>query len=226
MREQTKPKRNKWWVVVLVVLPIVVVLLTVGLLVARFTIANPYRVPSGGMMPTLVPNGRILVDKTDQATPRGRIIVFRYPEQPSQEFVQRVIGLPGETVSQHDLEISINGKPIAHCVVGRWQYEESEESHSGELWLEGMDGARWLVFHDARNTSILEGSWTVKPDEVFTMGDNRENSHDGRMWRAGKGGGVPRSLVVGTVADGKLSLPQGAESLQSTFDACMKSMTN
>lgn len=221
-------KKNTWLVVALIALPTLVVIVIVALVVLRFTVANPYKVPSASMIPTLAPDSHVIVDKTDKATPRGRVIAFKYPEHPEQEFIKRVIGLPGETISANDTEILIDGKPIPRCRVGDWTYTDPNDAvgtHTGVLWLEALDRAKWLVFHDSGAFVAAEGPWTVAPGEVFVLGDNRENSHDSRMWWAGKGGGVAPALLVGSVSGTDAPvLPRGAESLKSAFDACVTTL--
>ena len=173
------------------------------------------------MLPTLDVGTRIDVKQLDAPPGRGRLIVFRAPEAPDREYAKRVIGVAGDTLSMNGTEVVLNGAPIFRCAVGPWRYAERDGSvRTGELWLEALDGTKWLVFHDAALPSGPTGPWTVAPGEVFVLGDNREHSHDSRVWFGGKGGGLPLKLVVGGPAASEPTLPIGAEPLAGALRAC------
>ena len=174
------------------------------------------------MVPTIAVGKRVGVRVREREAVRGRVIVFRAPERPDREYVKRIVGIPGDTVSSTGTEIRLNGVPIPQCRVGPFRYAEEDGGwRAGELWLEALDGASFLVFHSTPTIPIPAGQWTVAPGEVFVLGDSRENSHDSRFWFGGSGGGLPLRFIVGTVieADGSV-LPKEAASLGPALAAC------
>ncbi len=174
------------------------------------------------MVPTIAVGARVAVRSLERDPRRGSVIVFRAPESPDREYVKRIVGIPGDVISSSGTEIRINGAPIPRCRVGPHSYVEAAGgARAGELWLEALDGASWLVFHSTAAGSVPSGPWTVAPAEVFVLGDSRENSHDSRFWYAGKGGGLPLRFVVGTVVGLDVpALPNGAEALEPALAAC------
>jgi signal peptidase I len=182
--------------------------------------------PGDSMLPMLEIGKGVDVKKLDDAPGRGRVIVFRAPEDPDHEYVKRVVGIAGDTLTMNGTEVVLNGTPIPRCAVGAWHYAERDGSvRTGELWLEALAGTKWLVFHDAAAPSGPTGPWKVAPGEVFVLGDNREHSHDSRKWFGGRGGGVPLTLVVGGLAGSEPTLPIGAEPLSSALRACVAELS-
>ncbi len=193
------------------------VLPTLGAIVAIFIVVpvvlrvfffSPYRIPSASMEPTFPVGVTFFVSK--RSTPaRGEVAVFRYPEDPNQEFIKRVIAFPGETVEVVGGKITINGWSVPSCALGPFTYDEMDGTHhSGTLEVEFLGDVSYLVFFDATGVSAHEGPWTVKPHEAWVMGDNRYNSHDSRQWFGGLGGGVPEANVEGkALAGNQASLP-------------------
>jgi signal peptidase I len=174
------------------------------------------------MLPTIDVGNRIHVEKLDGDPVRGRVVVFKAPEAPDREYVKRVIGLPGDTIAVSGTDVVVNGTPIPRCDVGPFSYtEENGKVHAGEIWLESLAGAKWLVFHDAAASAPPVGPWTVAQGEVFVLGDNRENSHDSRLWFGGKGGGLPVRLIVGAAPVDTPTLPAGAASLVPSLEKCL-----
>jgi signal peptidase I len=209
------------------ILPFVVVgtaiVIAAGLLGARSLLAASYKVPSGSMIPTIAYGEHILVNRTDKAVARGKVLVFRSPEHPEQEFVKRVVGIPGDVIELKGGALILNGKEVPRCAVGSWRFTADREEHEGDLFVESLDGAHYLVFIDKVSLALpeREGPWTVKQNEAFVVGDNRRNSHDSRMFYGGEGGGVPFSNVLGTVRPvGAIGLPVGAEALKEKLKAC------
>jgi signal peptidase I len=174
------------------------------------------------MLPTIAVGAEVATSALIGEPERGAVVVFRAPERPEQQFVKRIIGLPGDTISANGTEILLNGTALPRCRVGPWNSAEAGgEARDGDLWLERLDGRMWLVFHASGGEVGPAGPWKVAPGEVFVLGDNREKSHDSRVWYGGKGGGVPLTLIVGVVAyPAAPALPKGAEALGPALEAC------
>src|SRR5579859_840206 len=227
------------------------VVASLGLSVAiRILVIEAFKIPAGSMAPTLLVGDHIFVDKLayrGRAPRYGEVMVFAFPEHPEQEFVKRVIGLPGDRLQFEGGRPRINGWEVPHCKVGTWSYEDPDSTalhHTGELDVEFLGDQAYLVFFDEASGAYpdSQGPYRAKPDEYWVLGDNRNNSHDSRMWFGGTGGGVPRRLVRGPAMfvwisvgfDGVThdrygvpvhgtTLPPGAESLQPALDACLRS---
>ena len=178
------------------------VLLIVFLL--RGFVVEPFRIPSGSMLPSLYIGDFILVNKfaygiklpvlnkkiIDMGEPaRGDIVVFRYPRDPNLDYIKRVIGLPGDKISYYNKVLYVNGKPIARDFVG--QYKGPGQTFANE-YIEKLQGAEHSVLLMPARPNNLQGDYIVPEDMFFVMGDNRDNSNDSRVW-----GPVPKSNLVG-----------------------------
>jgi len=175
--------------------------------ILRSFIAEPFRIPSGSMMPTLLIGDFILVNKFTYGiripvinkkiieinTPeRGDAVVFRYPKNPSVDYIKRVIGLPGDRISYFDKKLTINDKPMVQVSLGRYQGVGQGTSMTGsELISEDLLPVEHdiLINHNAPN---IKGTFIVPKGHYFVMGDNRDNSNDSRYW-----GTVPEENLVG-----------------------------
>jgi signal peptidase I len=216
----------------------------------RMFVIEAFKIPAGSMAPTLLVGDHIFVDKIAyraRAPRYGEVMVFAFPEHPEQDFVKRVVALPGDRLEVDGGRPRLNGWEVPHCKVGTWSYEDSDSvvpRHTGELDVEFLGDQAYLVFFDDASGGFpdRQGPFRAKPGEYWVLGDNRNNSHDSRMWFGGTGGGVPRRLVRGpamfvwistrpgaaTADRGGVpvhgtTLPPGAESLQPALDACLKS---
>src|SRR5262249_9147222 len=160
--------------------------------------------PSGAMIPTLLVGDHIFVDKLAyrRRAPRyGEVMVFAFPEHREQDFIKRVVVLPGDRLEARSGHPNVNGGTGPFCHVG----QDADDGpggygrHEGELDVEFLGAESYLTFYDAASGAFPEyqGPYQAKPGEYWVMGDNRNNSHDSRMWFGGTGGGVPRELVRG-----------------------------
>ena len=202
-------------------------------LLLRSFIFEPFRIPSDSMMPTLLDGDFIIVNKyayglrlpvinakiLDVGEPRrGDVVVFRWPVDPSTNFIKRLVGLPGDHVEVQDNRIIVNGKPVDFtiekdrytdgCYVNLMRAEERLGSHEHEtifcpvaldrqpvLPACNRRGVRGYVCgdEDSPGSSRMEPFvGDVPPGHYLMMGDNRDNSDDGRRW-----GYVPEENLVG-----------------------------
>jgi len=174
----------------------------------RSFVAEPFRIPSGSMIPTLEVGDFILVKKyaygvrlpviqtkiIDVAEPeRGDVVVFRYPPEPSVNYIKRLIGLPGDHIKwTANKRLYVNGKEVK--LARKDNYETKD--HRGKpitvpLLEETLDNG---VTHDLiyYPEPTRAGEWDVPAGHYFMMGDNRDNSSDSRFW-----GFVPEKNLVG-----------------------------
>ena len=176
-------------------------------LVLRSFIAEPFRIPSASMMPTLLIGDFILVNKYDYGirlpvinlkiipnkTPqRGDIAVFRYPEDPKIPFIKRVVGLPGDHIAYYDKTLHINGKPMLQLELDTYKGNGAGRIMDGVSHrIEELGSVRHDILVDkSAYTRDFEG--IVPPGQYFVLGDNRDNSKDSRYW-----GYVPDANLIG-----------------------------
>jgi len=170
----------------------------------RGFIAEPFRIPSGSMLPTLEVGDFILVSKfnygiripvinkkvIDFAIPeRGDVIVFRYPENPSIDYIKRVIGVPGDEIGYYNKVLHINGKRAGQQPKGDY----AASFHNFKKMSEKLPSPE--VNHNILVSNMQAPSdfiLTVPDNSYFVMGDNRDNSRDSRVW-----GFVPDENLVG-----------------------------
>ena len=188
----------------------------------RSFLFEPFKIPSGSMIPTLLVGDLILVNKfhygirlpvintklTDGTPPqRGDVMVFRYPPKPSLDYIKRVVGLPGDEVAYLNKRLSINGKVIETQSVAEFfdedtmryikQFEEKLGEKTHRLLNEDerpafIPGTDDFPFKENCRYSVEGVVCKVPPGQYFMMGDNRDNSLDSRYW-----GFVPDQNIVG-----------------------------
>jgi signal peptidase I len=166
------------------------------------------------MLPTLQPQDRAWVDKTAYglrlpgAAPgarvsprRGDVIVFRASGEEARqgpaELVKRVIGLPGDRIDFEDGRPVVNGWPIPACDVGVYFHMSAERLTRGRLVVEFLGDEAYLTVREPGGRPFV--GYTVRPGELFVLGDNRGLSNDSRSWNGQRGAGVPLSAVLGQV---------------------------
>ena len=169
-----------------------IVIAVILALFIRTFIVQAFKIPTGSMENTLLIGDHLLVNKfmlgpsssslermllPEREPRRGDVIVFKYPEDPSRDFIKRVIGLPGETVEMRNKRIFINGKELTEPYVH---------------FLQPPTGPPELSETTSFDVRENYGPVTVPPDEYFVMGDNRDNSEDSRYW-----GFLPRDYIKG-----------------------------
>lgn len=169
----------------------------------RTRVFQPYQVLSGSMLPGLLVGDHLGTNKLafDAAHPpgRGELIVFQHAiEGQADELVKRVIGLPGDRITMHAGFAFINGWEVPSCEVGRYNVLEGHETLiDGRMYVEFLEGKTYLTLHTPGARPFV--GYTVKPGELFVLGDNRNQSLDARSWNAGAPAGLPFEHVVGRV---------------------------
>lgn len=109
------------------------VLAQVTAIVLRALVMEAFKVPAGSMMPTITVGDHFFVDKIvyrKRDPRRGELAVFKYPEHPEQDFVERVAGMPGDKIEVHDAVLVINGWEVPRCAVGAWSYRTASTDRS------------------------------------------------------------------------------------------------
>ncbi len=176
-------------------------------LLLRSFVVEPFRIPSASMMPTLRVGDFILVNKyaygvrlpllgteiLEVGEPRrGDVVVFRFPQDPSVDYIKRVVGLPGDRIGYFNKVLYINGEPARQTDLGLYTGVGTGLSLSGaSLRLEQLDGVQHQILIQNRRR-LGEGEYVVPEGHYFVMGDNRDNSNDSRFW-----GTVPEENLVG-----------------------------
>ena len=171
-------------------------------LILRSFLVEPFQIPSGSMLPTLKVGDFILVNKFHYGfrlpvlntkviamnTPeRGDVMVFKYPENPSINFIKRVVGVPGDVIRYQNKKLFINGE-----LQEQTQLPEIPPGNPyGLSFVENLQGMEHFIYQDTRWPSQNQ-EWVVPEGKYFVLGDNRDNSKDSRAW-----GFVADEQVVG-----------------------------
>ncbi|KAG8150390.1 signal peptidase I [Burkholderia catarinensis] len=190
--------------------------------VVRSFVVEPFKIPSGSMVPTLLVGDFILVNKFEyglrlpvtntkitQGSPlsRGDVVVFRYPKDESVDYIKRVIGLPGDTVAYQDKQLTINGQPVPETALP--DFFDDERQNYAKQFEETIGNKKNAILNNPAVPPFVMGAYDypyrdnctynsrgvickVPPGHYFMMGDNRDNSADSRYW-----GFVPDQNIVG-----------------------------
>jgi signal peptidase I len=191
--------------------------------VLRSFLFEPFKIPSSSMVPTLLVGDLILVNKFDYGIrlpvvnkkiievgnpQRGDVMVFKYPKDMSQDYIKRVIGVPGDKITYENKRLTVNGQPVAYEAMDDYLDDERPVYHKQYLEklqnaphrILNMDGARPINLaavedfphHENCTYSYDKFTCIVPQGNYFMMGDNRDNSADSRYW-----GFVPDKNIVG-----------------------------
>jgi signal peptidase I len=210
--------RQPWWLEYSAsFFPVILVVFVV-----RSFVVEPFKIPSGSMVPTLLVGDFILVNKFNygirlpitntkitegRPLERGDVVVFRYPKDESVDYIKRVIGLPGDTVAYQDKQLTINGKPVPETALP--DYLDEERLGYAKQFEEDLDGRKNAILNNPAVPPFIVGAedypyrdnctynargviCKVPPGNYFMMGDNRDNSADSRYW-----GFAPDKNIVG-----------------------------
>jgi signal peptidase I len=194
----------------------------IAVFVLRSFLFEPFKIPSGSMIPTLLVGDLILVNKytyglrlpvlntklTNGTPPkRGDVMVFRYPPKPSLDYIKRVVGVPGDEVAYLNKKLTINGQPVSKNAVP--EFFDEDAMRYFKQFEEDLGGKRHRLLNDDDRPAFIPGvedfpfkqncrysvegvTCKVPQGHYFMMGDNRDNSLDSRYW-----GFVPDRNIVG-----------------------------
>ncbi len=189
-----------------------------AVLLLRAFLFEPFRIPSGSMMPSLLVGDFILVNKyayglrapvwhtpltAGERPERGDVVVFRFPNDESQDYIKRVIGLPGDHISYYNRRLKVNDKPLKIEKNGIYRGLGDGNGMLGaggcdrvgarcEVYVEQIGDSRYTVMTNPDTAYSLNGEIFVPEGHYFVMGDNRDHSNDSRHW-----GFVPELNLVG-----------------------------
>lgn len=192
----------------------------------RSFLYEPFKIPSGSMLPTLFIGDMILVNKFTYGIrlpiinkkiielnnpQRGDVMVFKYPENPSLDYIKRVVGVPGDKIVYKNKRLAVNDKELSYESMRDFLHEGTSLTYSTQL-NENLTGVQHRILNDGEKPAFVRNyrqypefpnrkscsydeagfTCTVPAGNYFMMGDNRDNSEDSRYW-----GFVPDENIVG-----------------------------
>ena len=188
-------------------------------LLLRAFVFEPFHIPSGSMIPTLLVGDFIFVNKMsyglripftdpgkvhklwERAPKRGDVVVFINPQHPDVDYVKRVVGLPGDRIDVRNNVLYVNGVEQPRQELGEYSYREHSEYTGEEMevvsreYIEDLAGRKHPIIVRKDPVFARSGSFVVEPGRLFMMGDNRDNSLDSRV--EGGPGQIPFSYIKG-----------------------------
>ncbi len=191
-------------------------------LVVRTFLFEPFNIPSGSMIPTLLVGDYLFVSKysygysrysmpfgnylpksiggrlMNSEPERGDVVVFKLPTNPATDYIKRVIGLPGDRIQVTKGILQINGQPVVRQPVQDYVYRDGEARlRNGNLFVEKLPEGREHLILELTDNGYLDNTpvYTVPEGHYFMMGDNRDSSQDSRV--LDQVGFVPRENLVG-----------------------------
>lgn len=203
-------------------------------LVIRTLFFQPFSIPSGSMRPTLLEGDYLFVTKwaygySRHSLPfspplfsgriwggspeRGDVVVFKFPPDPSLDYIKRVIGLPGDRIQVREGQLYINGEPVERVQVGQIDNPDvTEMARPVDVYRETLPNGVSYETLDLSPNSIGDNTreFVVPADHYFMMGDNRDNSTDSRF----SVGYVPEENLVGRANIIFFSIAGGASPLE------------
>jgi signal peptidase I len=213
------------------------VLIAVGI---RTVAYEPFHIPSESMLPTLLVGDYVFVSKyaygyskysiifsppifegriLASAPRRGDVVVFRWPRDPSVDYIKRVVGLPGDRVQIRDGALLINGEPVKRRRIEDFERRDrfGNVTERVEQWEETLPGGATYTTLNLYNYNAGDntGVYTVPAGHYFMMGDNRDNSQDSRVQvEVGGVGYVPADHLIGRAEVRWISIDQSASLLK------------
>jgi signal peptidase I len=216
--EQQKLLMQPWWLDWTAGLfPVLLVVF-----VLRSFVVEPFKIPSGSMVPTLRVGDLILVSKfhygirlpvantvliPNHKPQKGDVMVFRFPPDPRLDYIKRVVGVPGDKVTYVNKQLTVNGERLPREELG--EFFDSDSMRYSQQYSEVLGGVKHQLLNDKNRPAYVNGpsefpfkeqciynaqgfECTVPEGHYFMMGDNRDNSLDSRYW-----GFVPEKNIVG-----------------------------
>ncbi|MBR0832978.1 signal peptidase I [Bradyrhizobium manausense] len=216
-----RAKSSEWRAIVILIL--LVPVLWSPLILFRYVLFQPFNIPSGSMMPTLVVGDYVFAAKYTYGYGRysfpfapsfisgrfraadpayGDVVIFRSPRDTKTDYVKRVVGLPGDRIQMRQGQLFLNDKPVTRVALKDVSASAACGGEAGaraKRWRETMPNGASYITYDCVDNGFADNTevYTVPPGHFFAMGDNRDNSTDSRFMSVM--GFIPMDNLVGKV---------------------------